>query len=146
MEPVYFFCLDINELCIQRNSRFQCLSNYLSNHQSLLFSCSKSKQGSLVIWGKTEIFNERGHENKCEGSNGPIPTMTSWQRLWLQHFITCCILIFGIIVIPFFFFWILTYFGEKRIKIYVKFSIVVRDLILKFRDCWFDMKSIDQGC
>lgn len=27
--------------------------------------------------GETGIFNERGHEKKCKGSNGPIPTMTS---------------------------------------------------------------------
>lgn len=30
-----------------------------------------------VKWWKTGKFCERGHEHKCEGSNGPVPTMTS---------------------------------------------------------------------
>lgn len=68
------------------NRRFQCLSNYFSNYKSLLFCCPKSKKRPLIIWGETGIFSGRGHENKCEGSNGPIPTMTSWQNAMTSAF------------------------------------------------------------
>lgn len=83
-----FLSLDINELCTQENIRFQCLPNYLSNDQSLFFSCPKSKQQPLVIWGGGRNLNikYRGHENKCKDSNGPIPTMTSWQNAMTSAF------------------------------------------------------------
>lgn len=134
-------------VCIQGNRRFQCLSNYLSNDQSLLCSCSKSKQWSLVTWGKTGTCSETDDENKYKA---PLDAFQVWlhdKMLWLQHFITSYILIFCIIVISFAFFfffgfWVLTSFGEKKINIYVQFSIAVGYFILEFRDWWFDMKSI----
>ena len=57
----------------------------------MLFCCSKSKQGTLVKWGKTRRFIERGHENKREGSNGPVPTMTSWQNAMTSNILLLAI-------------------------------------------------------
>lgn len=77
MGLVYFSCLDINELCIREIEDFNACQITFQITNACFFCCPKSKQGPLVIWGKTGIFSGRGHENKCESSNGPIPTMTS---------------------------------------------------------------------
>lgn len=115
-----FLCVDINELCIQGNRRLQWLSNYLSNYQSLLFLLSKSKQGPLVTWAKTGICSERGHK----GSNGPIPTMTSWQNAMTSafHYLPHLNLLYTF----FFFLPVLPSLGENKIKVYVQFSLVCK--------------------
>lgn len=124
------------------NRRSQCLSNYFSNYQSSLFCCTKSKQGPLVIWGETGYSVEGVMKINVQAVMGPFQVWLHDKMLWLQHFISSYILNFCLIVLPFLFFWVLTSFGEKNIRVYVKVSIVVSYLILKFRSCWFDMKSM----
>lgn len=126
------------------NRRFQCLSNYFSNYKSLLFCCPRSKKGPLVIWGggRLEYLVEGVMKINVKAIMDSFQLWLHDKMLWLQHFIICHILIFCIIVLPFLFFWVLISFRGKNTRVYIKFSTVVRYLILKFRNCWFDMKSV----
>lgn len=152
---LFFFVLTLmSYVCIQGNRRFQCLSNYLSNDQSLLCSCSKSKQWSLVTWGKTGTCSETDDENKYKA---PLDAFQVWlhdKMLWLQHFITSYILIFCIIVISFaffFFFWLLSpyIFWGKEDK-YIRtifyscriFYTRIQRLMIRYEKYIF----MDQGC
>lgn len=45
--------------------------------QKLAFLLLEEQAATSGNMRETGILSERGHENKCEGSNGPIPTMTS---------------------------------------------------------------------
>lgn len=64
------------------------------------------------------------------------------KMLWLQHFITCHILPVALQSYLLFLLLSLIYLEVKTIKIHVNFFIAVRSLILKFRDFWFDLKSM----
>lgn len=52
----------------------------------LAFLLHKEQAGTSGNMGGNWIFSGRGHENKCAGRNGPIPSMTSRQNAMTSAF------------------------------------------------------------